>query len=147
MRGRALAPHGVPAMRKDFLVDPYQVYEARAAGAGGVLLILRMLDDAALRALLDCARELGLFVLLEGFDAADIARGRAALAARRVRARRRQLPRSRDARASSGRDLRGLAPLLPAASARASRRAGSTTPEDARASRAPATSSRSSAAR
>ena len=39
----ALAPLGVPAMRKDFLVDPYQVLEARAAGAGGVLLIVRML--------------------------------------------------------------------------------------------------------
>ena len=38
-----LAPLGVPAMRKDFLVDPYQVLEARAAGAGGVLIILRML--------------------------------------------------------------------------------------------------------
>jgi len=36
---RALAPHAVPAMRKDFLVDPYQVLEARAAGAGGVLVI------------------------------------------------------------------------------------------------------------
>ncbi|MEN9527385.1 MAG: hypothetical protein RLY56_1336, partial [Pseudomonadota bacterium] len=35
----------VPTMRKDFLVDPYQVLEARAAGAGGVLLIVRMLDD------------------------------------------------------------------------------------------------------
>ncbi|HWY93764.1 MAG TPA: hypothetical protein VNX69_01160, partial [Steroidobacteraceae bacterium] len=40
----ALAPLGVPAMRKDFLVDPYQVLEARAAGAGGVLVIVRMLS-------------------------------------------------------------------------------------------------------
>jgi len=40
---RALSPLGVPAMRKDFLVDPYQVFEARAAGAGGVLVIPRML--------------------------------------------------------------------------------------------------------
>ena len=39
----------VPAMRKDFLVDPYQVVEARAAGAGGVLLILRMLPRRAAR--------------------------------------------------------------------------------------------------
>ena len=39
-----LAPLKVPAMRKDFLVDPYQVMEARAAGAGGVLVIVRMLD-------------------------------------------------------------------------------------------------------
>jgi indole-3-glycerol phosphate synthase len=69
---RALAPLGVPAMRKDFLVEPYQVLEARAAGAGGVLVILRMLSREELDALLDCAASLGLFVLLEAFDAPDI---------------------------------------------------------------------------
>ena len=69
---RALAPLAVPAMRKDFLVDPYQVLEARAAGAGGVLLIVRMLARAELDALLDCARALGLFVLLEAFDTRDL---------------------------------------------------------------------------
>jgi indole-3-glycerol phosphate synthase len=68
-----LAPRGVPAMRKDFLVDPYQVFEARAAGAGGVLVILRMLPKADTRALIECADALGLFVLLEAFDARDIA--------------------------------------------------------------------------
>jgi indole-3-glycerol phosphate synthase len=62
----------VPAMRKDFLVDPYQVYEARAAGAGGVLVILRMLGRGEIDALLDAAADLGLFVLLEAFDAADL---------------------------------------------------------------------------
>jgi indole-3-glycerol phosphate synthase len=67
-----LAPLGVPAMRKDFLVDPYQLYEARAAGAGGALLIVRMLSPATLGEMLDCARELGLFVLIETFDEADI---------------------------------------------------------------------------
>jgi indole-3-glycerol phosphate synthase len=69
---RVLAPLRVPAMRKDFLVDPYQVLEARAAGAGGVLVILRMLSRSAVDALLDCARAHGLFVLLEAFDAHDI---------------------------------------------------------------------------
>jgi indole-3-glycerol phosphate synthase len=69
---RALAPHRVPAMRKDFLVDPYQVLEARAAGAGGVLLILRMLSRETLGALIECARTHGLFVLLEAFDARDL---------------------------------------------------------------------------
>jgi indole-3-glycerol phosphate synthase len=69
---RALVPLSVPAMRKDFLVDPYQVIEARVAGAGGVLIILRMLPRAGIEALLDCARTLGLFVLLEAFDEADI---------------------------------------------------------------------------
>ena len=63
-----------PAMRKDFLVDPYQVLEARAAGAGGVLVILAMLDDAAVRALVDCARRCDMFVLLEAFDRADLER-------------------------------------------------------------------------
>lgn len=69
----ALAPQR-PAMRKDFLTDPYQVLEARAAGAGGVLVILAMLDDAAVRALVDCARRCGLFVLLEAFDRSDLER-------------------------------------------------------------------------
>lgn len=69
---RVLAPVGVPAMRKDFLVDPYQVLEARAAGAGGVLVILRMLPRADTRSLIECAGALGLFVLLEAFDARDI---------------------------------------------------------------------------
>jgi indole-3-glycerol phosphate synthase len=69
----ALAPLGVPAMRKDFLVDSYQLYEARAHGAGGALLIVTMLDRARLLEMIDCAAELGLFVLLETFDAADVA--------------------------------------------------------------------------
>ena len=68
-----LAPHGVPVMRKDFLVDPYQLLEARAAGAAGVLIIVRMLSRQEIGALLECARGLGLFVLLEAFDADDIA--------------------------------------------------------------------------
>lgn len=69
-----MTAHGRPTMRKDFLVDPYQVMEARAAGAGGVLVIVTMLDDATVRALVDVARDLGLFVLLEAFDRADLAR-------------------------------------------------------------------------
>ena len=78
---QALAPHQVPAMRKDFLVDPYQVLEARAAGAGGVLLILRALSRETLGALLECARTQGLFVLLEAFDAQDLERMREVIAA------------------------------------------------------------------
>ncbi len=67
-----LAPFGVPAMRKDFLVDPYQVLEARAAGAGGVLVILRMLTPARAAELVDIAAEHGMFVLLEAFDELDL---------------------------------------------------------------------------
>ena len=63
-----------PAMRKDFVTDPYQVLEARAVGAGGVLVILAMLDDATVRELVECARRCGLFVLLEAFDRADLER-------------------------------------------------------------------------
>ncbi|MGA2707277.1 MAG: indole-3-glycerol phosphate synthase TrpC [Steroidobacteraceae bacterium] len=68
-----LAPLGVPVMRKDFLVDPYQILEARAEGAGGVLVILRMLPRSQIVALLDVAAEHQLFVLLEAFDGADLA--------------------------------------------------------------------------
>ena len=70
----ALRAFAVPALRKDFIVDPYQLLEARAAGAGGVLLIVRMLSPAQLAELLALARGLGLFVLLEAFDAADLER-------------------------------------------------------------------------
>jgi indole-3-glycerol phosphate synthase len=69
---RSLEPLHVPAMRKDFLVDPYQVIEARAAGASGVLVILRMLPRTEIEGLMECARTLGLFVLLEAFDEGDI---------------------------------------------------------------------------
>lgn len=68
----ALQPYAVPTMRKDFLVDPYQVLEARAAGAGGVLLILRMLPMDVLASLFDTALEQGLFILLEAFDEHDV---------------------------------------------------------------------------
>ena len=79
----ALAPLKVPTMRKDFLVDPYQVLEARAAGAGGVLLIIRMLSQSQMLQLLDAAAEHRLFVLLEAFDADDLAVARDLLASRR----------------------------------------------------------------
>lgn len=80
---RLLTPLGVPAMRKDFLVDPYQVMEGRAAGAGGVLVIVRMLDRGRITELLDCAAMLKMFVLLEAFDAEDLVVAREVLAARR----------------------------------------------------------------
>lgn len=64
----------VPTMRKDFLTAPSQIVEGRAAGASGVLLIAAMLDDKLLRSMLDCAWEHGMFVLLEAFDDADLAR-------------------------------------------------------------------------
>jgi len=71
---KALRPLGCPVMRKDFLVDAYQVLEARALGASGILLIVAMLDDTALGELVAAAAEQGLFVLLEAFDEDDLER-------------------------------------------------------------------------
>jgi indole-3-glycerol phosphate synthase len=76
---------GVPVMRKDFLVDPYQIWEARACGASGVLLIARMLDDVVLEEMLTNAAEAGMFVLLETFDGADLDRAARARTARERR--------------------------------------------------------------
>jgi indole-3-glycerol phosphate synthase len=59
-------------MRKDFLVSCYQVREARLAGASGVLLIAAILDTDQMAAMLETAFELGLFVLMEVFDQADL---------------------------------------------------------------------------
>jgi indole-3-glycerol phosphate synthase len=87
-----LAPLGVPAMRKDFLVDAYQVLEARAAGAGGVLVIVRMLPGARIAELMDVAAEHGMFVLLEAFDGADLEAARDVLTSRPRRAAPRGAP-------------------------------------------------------
>ena len=64
----------VPLLRKDFLVEPYQLLEARAAGADLALLIVAALDDETLRRLHDEARELGLTVLVEVHDEAETER-------------------------------------------------------------------------
>lgn len=70
------AVHGVstPVMRKDFLVDPVQIVEARAAGASGVLLIATILSDKQMKDMLNRAYEHDLFVLLESFDEDDLRR-------------------------------------------------------------------------
>ncbi|MHB1194517.1 MAG: indole-3-glycerol phosphate synthase TrpC [Longimicrobiales bacterium] len=64
----------VPVLRKDFTLDPLHVLEARAAGADAVLLIVRILDDDSLRSLQALARELGMSVLVEAHDAAEVDR-------------------------------------------------------------------------
>jgi len=69
-----LRPLARPVMRKDFLVDRYQVVEARANGASGVLLIAAMLSSTELDELIAAAAEQQLFVLLEAFDSDDLAR-------------------------------------------------------------------------
>ena len=74
----AAAPD-TPVMRKDFLVEPVQIEEARIVGASGVLLIATMLSDAKLGDMLECAFYHDMFVLLETFDADDLARASALL--------------------------------------------------------------------
>jgi indole-3-glycerol phosphate synthase len=71
---RVRAAVAVPLLRKDFLIDRYQLLEARAAGADAVLLIAEILDDAALRRLLREAAELGLQALVELYDRDNLPR-------------------------------------------------------------------------
>jgi len=71
----------LPVLRKDFILDPYQVWEARAAGADAILLIAAALDDAALLALLAEAREASLEALVEVHDEEELGRALAAGAA------------------------------------------------------------------
>ena len=65
---------GLPVLRKEFPIDPYQVHESRAAGADCILLIAAALDDARMRELEGAARALGMAVLVEVHDAAELAR-------------------------------------------------------------------------
>ena len=67
----------LPVLRKDFILDPYQVYETAAMGADAMLLIVRILDDAELGSLHALALGLGLDVLTEVFDARDVERANA----------------------------------------------------------------------
>jgi indole-3-glycerol phosphate synthase len=64
----------LPVLRKDFLIDPYQVYESRAMGADCVLLIAACLDDAQMAEMEAVARSLDMAVLVEVHDAAELER-------------------------------------------------------------------------
>lgn len=71
---QARASCQLPVLRKDFLVDAYQVYESRAMGADAVLLIAAILDDAQLRDFETIARSMDMAVLVEVHDATELAR-------------------------------------------------------------------------
>ena len=62
----------IPVLRKDFIIDPYQVYQARAWGADCILLIVAALDHGLMRELEACAHEIGMDVLVEVHDADEL---------------------------------------------------------------------------
>uniref|UniRef100_UPI0039A59B24 indole-3-glycerol phosphate synthase TrpC n=1 Tax=Ornithobacterium rhinotracheale TaxID=28251 RepID=UPI0039A59B24 len=67
-------PYGLPLLRKDFIFDPYQLYQAKAFGADAVLLIASLLDRNQIKDLTDYAKELGLQVLLEFYGGDDFSK-------------------------------------------------------------------------
>jgi len=73
----ARAAVALPCLRKEFLLDPWQVAESRALGADAVLVILAMVDDALAAALIAAAREFGMDTLVEAHDEAELDRAAA----------------------------------------------------------------------
>lgn len=70
---QARAACGIPVLRKDFMIDMYQIYEARAMGADCILLIVSALDHGLMAEMEACAHELGMGVLIESHDGDELA--------------------------------------------------------------------------
>jgi indole-3-glycerol phosphate synthase len=102
----ARAAAALPVLRKDFMLDPYQIVESRALGADCVLLIMAALSDGQAHELEDTARALDLDVLVEVHDGAELDRQP------RLAADRHQQPQPQDPPGGSG-DHRGAGPARP----------------------------------
>lgn len=105
----ARAACNLPVLRKDFMVDPWQVAEARAIGADAILIIVAALDDAQMAEIEAAAKERGMDVLVEVHDEAEMERA-ARLSSRLIGVNNRDLKRFVTDVANSER----LAPLAPA---------------------------------
>jgi len=69
---QARAACAIPVLRKDFMIDPYQIYEARAMGADCILLIVSALDHGLMAEMEACAHDLGMGVLIESHDGDEL---------------------------------------------------------------------------